>query len=312
MSSLANINLRPKLIPYLVQNNFFAQKPLVVVDVGSRGGYEAHWNLFRDQLKIFGFDPDEKECKRLSRLKKEVDVSYLPYALWETSGYRKFYVMSNSPSSSFFKPKLDFWKRFPDEINLKIRKKIKVKTITLDTFVNDNNLGYVDFIKLDIEGAELGALKGAKRLLNKTILGVTCEIVFEELLENAPAFCEIDSFLRRFGFKLFDLGLFRKLRKPMSKVPELTTIGQVISGHGLYFRDGVSEIRFKAKGTKYWEDIKVFKLAALMEIFGLADCAIELIETAKEYKLIDNFDFEKYKELLIRDERGFLNSIIHH
>jgi FkbM family methyltransferase len=37
----------------------------------------------------------------------------------------------------------------------------KVKTTTIDVFIKENNIHKVDFIKMDIEGAELNALKGA-------------------------------------------------------------------------------------------------------------------------------------------------------
>ncbi|MDR2600473.1 MAG: FkbM family methyltransferase, partial [Oscillospiraceae bacterium] len=42
---------------------------------------------------------------------------------------------------------------------------IKVQTIDLDSFVNENNLPRIDFIKADIEGAERYMLMGAKQVL---------------------------------------------------------------------------------------------------------------------------------------------------
>ena len=44
---------------------------------------------------------------------------------------------------------------------------IKVQAIDLDTFVQENNLPRVDFIKADIEGAERYMLMGAKRVLKE-------------------------------------------------------------------------------------------------------------------------------------------------
>lgn len=43
----------------------------------------------------------------------------------------------------------------------------KVETISIDDFVQRNNLETVDFIKMDIEGAELQALNGAIHTINK-------------------------------------------------------------------------------------------------------------------------------------------------
>lgn len=43
----------------------------------------------------------------------------------------------------------------------------KIEITTIDTFVLDNNLTKVDFIKADIEGAEREMLEGAKLTLKK-------------------------------------------------------------------------------------------------------------------------------------------------
>ena len=308
MSSLKNINFRPKLIPYLISGNSFSQKPLVVVDVGSRGGYERHWNLFYNQIKILGFDPDAKECQRLVRQLKNSNISYYPYALWQNIGYKNFYMMSNLPSSSFFKPNYKFWERFPDEVNLKIKKIVKVQTTTLDSFTKMSKIPYVDFMKLDIEGAELAALKGAKKLLQESIIGVTCEIAFDQLLENGPIFNEIDAYLKSFGFRLFDIGLLRKSLKTLSSNPSLTQSGQVIAGHALYFRDATAEMN--SGEIKKWGEIKILKLASLFELFGLPDCSIELVETANEKNLFTNFESKSLIKLLIPNGKTRLIDIL--
>ncbi|MDR2709141.1 MAG: FkbM family methyltransferase [Elusimicrobiota bacterium] len=43
----------------------------------------------------------------------------------------------------------------------------KIETISIDDFVSQNNLPRVDFIKLDIEGAEYECLQGAKETIKK-------------------------------------------------------------------------------------------------------------------------------------------------
>ncbi|MEP7214238.1 MAG: FkbM family methyltransferase [Acidobacteriota bacterium] len=43
----------------------------------------------------------------------------------------------------------------------------KCRVITLDSYLEANNVGEVDFVKVDIEGAELGFLKGAERLFKQ-------------------------------------------------------------------------------------------------------------------------------------------------
>jgi FkbM family methyltransferase len=48
--------------------------------------------------------------------------------------------------------------------NLKIG---DIQTISIDDFVERNNINIINFIKMDIEGTELSALKGAQKTLNK-------------------------------------------------------------------------------------------------------------------------------------------------
>ena len=43
---------------------------------------------------------------------------------------------------------------------------IAIETVTLDEYVSEQALPRVDLIKIDVEGAEILVLKGARQLLN--------------------------------------------------------------------------------------------------------------------------------------------------
>jgi FkbM family methyltransferase len=51
-----------------------------------------------------------------------------------------------------------------------------VQTITIDTFVKENDISRIDFIKMDIEGNELNALQGTKKSIKKFRPIIMCEI----------------------------------------------------------------------------------------------------------------------------------------
>ena len=57
------------------------------------------------------------------------------------------------------------------------------------------NINNIDFIKLDIQGGEPNALKGAKSL-NK-VLGLEIEIEFHKIYKNQPLFSDINTFMRK-------------------------------------------------------------------------------------------------------------------
>jgi FkbM family methyltransferase len=73
--------------------------------------------------------------------------------LWEVDGKKVFYL-DNGPGSKVSFDKIDN----ADGVT---------ETITIDKYVEDNNIVKIDFIKMDIEGAELFALKGASNTINR-------------------------------------------------------------------------------------------------------------------------------------------------
>lgn len=73
--------------------------------------------------------------------------------------------------------------------------KIRVKTITGDTYCNSHGIAHIDFLKMDVEGAEYLVLRGFSSLLEKQGIDV---IQFEYGLK-----CIISKFLLRDYYDLF-------------------------------------------------------------------------------------------------------------
>jgi len=80
--------------------------------------------------------------------------------------------------------------------------KIKMNTITIDTFIKNNNIDIskYNFWNFDIQGAELLALKGAHNVLN-TAKVLYLEVNKNELYKGCGLINEIDEFLSHFNFK---------------------------------------------------------------------------------------------------------------
>ncbi|MCD6064245.1 MAG: hypothetical protein K0R82_2156 [Flavipsychrobacter sp.] len=80
-------------------------------------------------------------------------VNIVEHPVWEKDGIDMYFV-DNGPGSKVSFDKLDDY----DGV---------VKTKTIDTMVKERNLERVDFIKMDIEGAEPYALKGAEETIRR-------------------------------------------------------------------------------------------------------------------------------------------------
>jgi Methyltransferase FkbM domain len=83
---------------------------------------------------------------------------------------------------------------------------IEVEVITLDEFVAGTDMSAIDILKLDIQGGELMALRGAMRLLEAgNVSLIYTEVMFIPHYDGEPLFYEIWSFLEQFGYSLFDI-----------------------------------------------------------------------------------------------------------
>jgi FkbM family methyltransferase len=74
---------------------------------------------------------------------------------------------------------------------------ILVKSYSIDSLVNSDQLHDVQFIKLDVEGAELKALQGARSMLRRATPRICIEAWSERLYE------EIAAFLRPLGYQAY-------------------------------------------------------------------------------------------------------------
>lgn len=87
---------------------------------------------------------------------------------------------------------------YPD---IKVDKKIKVKTNTINKlFDKKYEIKNYNFLNLDIQGAELDALKGADEILDK-IDAIYTEINFDELYQGCAQAEQIDNYLKEFKFQ---------------------------------------------------------------------------------------------------------------
>lgn len=113
---------------------------------------------------------------------------------------KEFNISSNDgQSSSYLKPKQHI-QEHPSVTFLPNTQ--KMQTFRIDTLFSQNNIDSAeyDFLNIDIQGAELLALKGMGKLLNNFKYAYL-EVNTAELYEGCALVGEIDEYLAQFGFK---------------------------------------------------------------------------------------------------------------
>jgi FkbM family methyltransferase len=109
-----------------------------------------------------------------------------------------FNISNNIQSSSI----LEFGTHKEEHPDVIYVDKINLKSITINTFVEKNNIDIAkyNFWNFDIQGAELLALKGAQKYL-KYAKVLYLEVNIKELYKNCALIYEIDLFLSKYNFK---------------------------------------------------------------------------------------------------------------
>jgi FkbM family methyltransferase len=98
----------------------------------------------------------------------------------------------------------------PDEKLLKVGKQREIKIITIDDLVSSNACPMPDLMKLDVQGFELEALKGASSTFGRTA-GYILEVsLFCFYGPKNPIFHEVVCFMKQRGYVAYDFGGFMR------------------------------------------------------------------------------------------------------
>ena len=113
-------------------------------------------------------------------------MTVFPHALGRREEERDFYETEHSMCSSLYKPNETYLGLFQNLGVARLKKKTSVRTISLDHFSSMHDIGPVDFIKIDIQGAELDVFRGGRQLLNDVLLIASEVVMMREKERPSP------------------------------------------------------------------------------------------------------------------------------
>jgi FkbM family methyltransferase len=117
--------------------------------------------------KVIAIEPDPENLKMLKKnilLNQLSNVEYLECAAYSAKKKLKLFLPEVERGRTIFNTVMEDRVKSYDDF-------IEVESNTLDNILNENNVQRVNYVKIDVEGAELEVLKGTTNLLeaNKSI-----------------------------------------------------------------------------------------------------------------------------------------------
>ncbi|WP_165453912.1 FkbM family methyltransferase [Hyunsoonleella flava] len=166
------------------------EKDNVVFDAGANEG--ALSIIYSQKVgvrgKVFSFEPDSVNTGLLKKnldLNTEVEnIDVVKKGLWNKSETLQFFEAGNVGSSIFYE----------DEKS----KQVTIQGISIDDFVELQNLNKLDFIKMDIEGAEIKALEGAVKTIEK--LKPNFAIASYHMVDKKLTYIAVERFFKHLNY----------------------------------------------------------------------------------------------------------------
>lgn len=136
----------------------------VLFDVGANvGEYAVALRKHFPKAEIYSFEPSPATYQKLVKNTQNLDIKCIPLGLGAAPLQTEIYTYTNDDSSGH----ASLYKEVFEVVHQnKQIQAIGIELSTIDIFCQQNNLPLIDFLKIDIEGNELEALKGAKQMLD--------------------------------------------------------------------------------------------------------------------------------------------------
>lgn len=170
----------------------YLNKNDVVVDVGANiGALTVIAATKAHKGKVFAFEPTSivEQLRTNVKINNFQNVTISELVVSHKVGTVSFTISDHSEVSHITTPK-------------KNEKSVKKKATSLDAFL-DRKVKRVDFLKIDVEGAEFAVLQGARSLLSRQKIGL---VLFEFGSKNelyGSTFKTIHTFLSKYGYSVY-------------------------------------------------------------------------------------------------------------
>ena len=280
-------------------------KNISFCDVGARWGLSEPWNEIKNCLDVVYFEPDAEEFNKLKLGMNEGDLGF-DCALYSSSKKVVLNLTSARECSSLLEPNNEVIRNYPNELAemYQIEKKVSVLARSLDDIASEGGDLKMDFLKLDVQGAELEILKGGASFLNKNLLGIEIEVEFQELYKNQPLFSDIDSYVRKnLNLVLFDIS--KHYSKYKIGANKFSKKGQLIFGDVLYMRSPSNLINWCSEMEKTKASNKIVSACIIGYLYGYLDYSLTILNEKGISKFLDDIQIKELKRFLMSKSKNF-------
>ena len=162
-----------------------------VIDAGANFGHLTMYFSFLvgPNGKVFAFEPDERNKKYITSnllLNPNLPQNIIHYSelLWKKNEWVEFCEAGTVASSA----------KYFDKNSVRVKK----ESILLDSWIKNNSIQHLDFIKMDIEGAEIEAMEGSIEMIKS--LKPNLAIASYHIINGEPTYVWLEKFFAEINY----------------------------------------------------------------------------------------------------------------
>ncbi len=165
-------------------------------------------------------------------------------------------------------------------------KSIPLNLFSLEDALHQADIQAIDFLSLDIQGAEYDVLKGSRELIEKNCLGIQLEVEFATIYKNQKLFFDIHQLMESMGFELIEFSSFDRYA-PSSMPIGFRGSEQPLYGEAVYIKKIDQVIESKNRERLY----KWAFFALINKKMGLCAKALKALSTVEKKQELRKFQY---------------------
>jgi len=254
--------------------SIFNSSNLKIIDIGSGNGIGPGIGNFSQLSNYINYFPCDPTINSNSNSNAWKSITHIQEAIWIESGTKLLNITRQPGLSSLLEPNQSVVNTFNNHADYKIKSTETIKTIQLKEAAEKYKFKDAGFLSLDTQGSELEILMSGQSLLETSVSGIYIETEFQELYKGQSLFSDVDAYLRKLGFILFDID--RVLMRRQNYSSKHYSRKQISHCHCLYLKP-INLIDDPNKDTMLNKLEQLFVIAVANEHYDLAReiCSVE-------------------------------------
>ncbi len=190
--------------------NNYIDKDDTVIEAGSHNGSESLiiGNIVnKGNGKLYAFEPEPSIFNKLkiniALNEFENIIRPVNLALGEQNNEVNFFLMPADAANQGMSSKYPYQEA---------GRNIKVKQVTLDHWVQENNIPHINFIKMDVQGSELDLIKGGLATIKNFKPVILTEAEIKELNMGGNTLKNLWLILNELGYSIYNISVKLKLK----------------------------------------------------------------------------------------------------